>query len=212
MIDAIILAAGQGTRMKSNKAKVLHQLGGKSLLQHVIDAINPLSASINIVIGNDAELVKNSINIDSINWVVQKKQLGTGHAVKQATPYVQDQSMYLIVYGDVPLITTNTLKTLISKAKETRFSLLSVIQTNPTGYGRIIRNSNRVIQSIVEEKDAHDKEREISETNTGIMAVQGSLLNKYITQLEPNNSQGELYLTDIVKIAVKDNVTISSLV
>ena len=142
MIDAIILAAGQGTRMKSNKAKVLHQLGGKSLLQHVIDAINPLTTSINIVIGNDAELVKNSINIDSINWVVQKKQLGTGHAVKQAIPYVQDQSMYLILYGDVPLITTSTLKTLISKAKETGFSLLSVILDDPSGYGRIVRDKN----------------------------------------------------------------------
>ena len=208
MIDGIILAAGQGTRMKSNKAKVLHQLGGKSLLQHVIDAINPLSDSINIVINNDAELVRNSINSDSINWVVQKKQLGTGHAVKQAIPYVQDQSMYLILYGDVPLIKTSTLKTLISKAKKTGFSLLSVIQTDPTGYGRIIRNSNRIIQSIVEHYDASNKEREIYEINTGIMSIKGSLLKKYVSQLKSNNKQGELYLTDIVEIAVSDNVTI----
>jgi len=212
MIDAIILAAGQGTRMKSNKAKVLHHLGGKSLLQHVIDAINPLSTSINIVIGNDAELVKNSIKSHSINWVVQKKQLGTGHAVKQATPYVKDQSMYLILYGDVPLIKTSTLKTLIIKAKKTGFSLLSVIHSEPAGYGRIIRNSNRVIKSIVEHKDASDKEQEIREINTGIMAIKGSLLKKYISQLKPNNKQGELYLTDIVENAVTDNVTISSLV
>lgn len=212
MIDAIILAAGQGTRMKSNKAKVLHLLGGKSLLQHVIDAINPLSASINIVIGNDAELVKNSINIDSINWVVQKKQLGTGHAVKQAIPYVQDQPMYLILYGDVPLITTSTLKTLISKAKETGFSLLSVILDDPSGYGRIVRDKNELIQAIIEHKDADDDKQKINEINTGIMAIKGSLLKKYISQLKPNNKQGELYLTDIVENAVSDNVTISSLV
>ncbi|SVE42370.1 uncharacterized protein METZ01_LOCUS495224, partial [marine metagenome] len=211
-IDAIILAAGQGTRMKSNKSKVLHQLGGKSLLQHIIDAIKPLSTSINIVIGNDDKQIRNSINSHSINWVVQKKQLGTGHAVQQAITYINDKSTCIILYGDVPSIKTSTLKMLINKSKQTGFSLLSVFQNDPTGYGRIIRNSNHAIQSIVEQNDANNKEREINEINTGIMAVQGSLLNKYITQLEPNNSQGELYLTDIVKIAVKDNVTISSLV
>jgi len=212
MIDAIILAAGQGTRMKSNKAKVLHQLGGKSLLQHVVDAINPLSASINIVIGNDAELVKNSINNHSINWVVQKKQLGTGHAVQQVKSGINDKSTCIILYGDVPLISTNTIKLLIAQSQLTGFSLLSKILDDPSGYGRIVRDKNNVIQSIIEHKDADDEEQKINEINTGIMAIQGSLLKKYISQLEPNNKQGELYLTDIVEIAVSDNVTISSLV
>ena len=134
MIDAIILAAGQGTRMKSNKAKVLHQLGGKSLLQHVVDAINPLSASINVVIGNDAELVKNSINSHSINWVLQKKQLGTGHAVQQAKTNISDESTCIILYGDVPFISSNTIKSLIAQSRSTGFSLLSVILDDPSGY------------------------------------------------------------------------------
>jgi len=212
MIDAIILAAGQGTRMKSNKAKVLHQLGGKSLLQHVVDAINPLSASINIVIGYDAELVKHSISNHAINWVVQKKQLGTGHAVQQAKTNINDKSTCIILYGDVPLISTNTIKSLIAQSQLTGFSLLSVILDDPSGYGRIVRDKNKLIQAIIEHKDAGDDKQKINEINTGIMAIKGSLLKKYINQLEPNNKQGELYLTDIVEIAVSDNVTISSLV
>jgi len=212
MIEAIILAAGQGTRMKSIKSKVLHHLGGKTLLQHVVDAIQPLSNSINIVIGNESKVIKNSINKDSINWIVQKKQLGTGHAVQQAVSIINDEATCVILYGDVPLITTNTIKSLVDKSKKNGFSLLSVSLNDPNGYGRIIRNKNELIKAIVEDKDADVNERKINEINTGIMAIQGLLLKKYITQLEPNNSQGELYLTDIVKIAVEDNVTISSLV
>ena len=212
MIEAIILAAGQGTRMKSNKAKVLHHLGGKTLLQQVIDAIQPLSTSINIVIGNDAELIKNSINSRSISWVLQKMQLGTGHAIQQAISNINVELTCVILFGDVPLITTNTIKSLIDKSQKNGFSLLSVLLDDPNGYGRIIRDKKELIKAIVEDKDADVNERKINEINTGIMAIQGSLLKKYIAQLEPNNSQGEFYLTDIVKIAVKDNVTISSLV
>ena len=212
MIEAIILAAGQGTRMKSKKAKVLHELGGKTLLQHVVDAIQPLSSSVNIVIGNDAELIKNSINSRSISWVLQKMQLGTGHAIQQAISNINDELTCVILYGDVPLITTNTIKSLIDKSEKNGFSLLSVLLDDPNGYGRIIRDKKELIKAIVEDKDADVNERKINEINTGIMAIQGLLLKKYITQLEPNNSQGEFYLTDIVKIAVKDNVTISSLV
>ncbi|MDP6727450.1 MAG: bifunctional UDP-N-acetylglucosamine diphosphorylase/glucosamine-1-phosphate N-acetyltransferase GlmU [Gammaproteobacteria bacterium] len=212
MIEAIILAAGQGTRMKSKKAKVLHELGDKTLLQHVVDAIQPLSTSINIVIGNNAELVKNSINNRSINWVLQKMQLGTGHAIQQAISNINDELTCVILYGDVPLITTNTIKTLVDKSQKNGFSLLSVLLNDPNGYGRIIRNENELIKAIVEDNDADVNERKINEINTGIMAIQGSLLKKYIAQLKPNNSQGELYLTDIVKIAFEDNITISSLV
>ncbi len=212
MIEAIILAAGQGTRMKSKKAKVLHELGGKTLLQHVVDAIQPLSSSVNIVIGNDAELIKNSINSRSISWVLQKMQLGTGHAIQQAISNINVELTCVILFGDVPLITTNTIKSLIDKSEKNGFSLLSVLLDDPNGYGRIIRDKKELIKAIVEDKDADVNERKINEINTGIMAIQGSLLKKYIAQLEPNNSQGEFYLTDIVKIAVEDNVTISSLV
>ena len=146
MIDAIILAAGQGTRMKSNKAKVLHQLGGKSLLHHVIDTITPLSTSINIVIGKDGELVKNSIDNNSINWVLQKKQLGTGHAVQQAKNSINDKSTCIILYGDVPLISKNTIQSLIAQSYSTGFSLLSVILDDPSGYGRIVRDKKSINQ------------------------------------------------------------------
>ena len=208
-ISTIILAAGQGTRMKSNVTKVLHQLGGKFLLQHVIDAALPLTESISVVVGHNSESVKNVIN-NNINWVFQKNQLGTGHAVKETIPSIADNSICLILYGDVPLIQTNTLSTLIKKAESTGFSILTVIQKNPSGYGRIIRNSSQAIQSIVEHKDATPEELEIDEINSGIMAVKGLLLKKYLNELKPKNSQGELYLTDIVEKAVKDDVTITS--
>ena len=211
-IATIILAAGQGTRMKSNVTKVLHQLGGKFLLQHVIDAALPLTESISVVVGHNSESVKNVINNNNINWVFQKNQLGTGHAVKEAIPSIADNSICLILYGDVPLIQTNTLSTLIKKAENTGFSILTVIQKNPSGYGRIIRNSSQAIQSIVEHKDATPEELEIDEINSGIMAVRGLLLKKYLNELKPNNSQGELYLTDIVEKAVKDDVNIASFV
>ena len=212
MNNAIILAAGQGTRMKSKIAKVLHKVGNKSLLHHVIDASNSIVDSINVVIGHNSDSVKGSLTNNKINWVHQQNQLGTGHAVQQVMPNIEDQSICLILYGDVPLIKTNTLKVLLDKAKKSEFSILTVIQEDPSGYGRIVRDLNKSIQSIIEHKDASDIELKIDEINTGIMAIRGRLLKKYLNQIEPNNSQGELYLTDIVEKAVKDNVNIASLV
>ena len=212
MNTAIILAAGQGTRMNSQTAKVLHKVGNKSLLQHVIDASHPLVNSINIIIGHHSESVKKTTSNDDINWVNQKEQLGTGHAVQQAIPHINDNSICLILYGDVPLIKTETLQILTDKAESSGFSLLSVMMENPFGYGRIIRDSNNSILSIVEQKDASKDELQVREINTGIMAIRGSILKKYLKELEPNNSQGELYLTDIVEKAVKDNVNIASFI
>ena len=212
MNTAIILAAGQGTRMNSQTAKVLHKVGNKSLLQHVIDASRPLVNSINVIIGHHSESVKKTTSNDDINWVNQKEQLGTGHAVQQAIPHINDNSICLILYGDVPLIKTETLQILTDKAESSGFSLLSVMMENPFGYGRIIRNSNNSILSIVEQKDASKDELQVREINTGIMAIRGSILKKYLKELEPNNSQGELYLTDIVEKAVKDNVNIASFI
>ncbi len=209
-INAIILAAGEGSRMKSNTPKVLQQLSDKTLLQHVIDAALPLGANLNIVIGHGAELVKNTIENQGVNWVVQKEQLGTGHAVQQVMPDVDDDSICLILYGDVPFIQSATLNTLLGQAIETGFALLSVVLENPFGYGRIKRNAEGQIVGIVEQKDANNSELAINETNTGIMAVQASLLRRYLDNLKPNNSQGELYLTDIVEMANANNVTISS--
>ena len=211
-VNVIILAAGQGTRMNSSISKVLHEVGNKTLIQHVIDAATPLASSINLIIGHNSESVKKSVSNNLISWVLQKDQLGTGHAVMQAIPNIKKDSMCLILYGDVPLIQTQTLLKLLEKANKTGFSLLSVIQNDPSGYGRIIRDSSNSIQSIIEHKDANTEELEIDEINTGIMAITGALLTKYLNQLEPNNSQGELYLTDIVEKAAKDNVTIASFI
>jgi bifunctional UDP-N-acetylglucosamine pyrophosphorylase / glucosamine-1-phosphate N-acetyltransferase len=212
MNTAIILAAGQGTLMNSQTPKVLHKVGNKSLLQHVIDASRPLVNSINVIIGHHSESVKKTTSNDDINWVNQKEQLGTGHAAQQAIPHINDNSICLILYGDVPLIKTETLQILTDKAESSGFSLLSVMMENPFGYGRIIRDSNNSILSIVEQKDASKDELQVREINTGIMAIRGSILKKYLKELEPNNSQGELYLTDIVEKAVKDNVNIASFI
>lgn len=212
MNTAIILAAGQGTRMRSKTPKVLHKVGGKYLLQHVIDASKESVEEINVIVGHNSELVKEAIIDSKINWVLQEEQLGTGHAVQQATPFIEDESICLILYSDVPLLKRTTIKQLINKANSSGFSLLSVLLEEPYGYGRIIRDSNGSIHSIVEQKDANQDQLKINEINTGIMAIKGSLLKKYLSELQPNNSQGEFYLTDIVEKAVKDNVSIASLI
>jgi len=212
MNTAIILAAGQGTRMKSQTAKVLHKVGSKCLLQHVVDAASDHVETINVIVGHNSQSVKGAIKESKVNWVLQDKQLGTGHAVQQAAPLLNDDSTCLILYGDVPLIQSNTIEKLLVKARTLGFSLLSVVLDDPSGYGRIIRDTNGLIQSIVEQKDASERQQNVKEINTGIMAIKGSLLKKYLNELKPNNAQGELYLTDIVESAVKDNVNIASFV
>ena len=212
MNTAIILAAGQGTRMKSQTAKVLHKVGSKCLLQHVVDAASDHVETINVIVGHNSQSVKGAIKESKVNWVLQDKQLGTGHAVQQAAPLLNDDSTCLILYGDVPLIQSNTIEKLLVKARTSGFSLLSVVLDDPSGYGRIIRDTNGLIQSIVEQKDASESQQNVKEINTGIMAIKCSLLKKYLNELKPNNAQGELYLTDIVESAVKDNVNIASFV
>jgi len=208
-IHAIILAAGKGTRMNSKKPKVLQTLADNTLLGHVLIQAKSICQQTHIVYGFGGDTVKSSIDDDSINWVEQKEQLGTGHAVQQAMPHVEDESISLILYGDVPLIKQSTLDDLITKAQQNSISLLSVILDNPTGYGRIVRQNNE-IQAIVEQKDASKEQLEICEVNTGIMAVNSQLLKSYLNQLDPNNAQGELYLTDIIEMAVNDGKTIAS--
>ena len=212
MNNAIILAAGQGKRMKSQTSKVLHKVGNKYLLQHVVDVAKNHVEKMNIIVGRNSQSVKSAITESKINWVLQEKQLGTGHAVKQAIPFIEENSICLILYADVPLLQSKTIEELLKKARTTGFSLLSVVLNDPFGYGRIIRDTNGLIKSIVEQKDASETDLKIKEINTGIMALKGSLLKKYLNELKTNNAQGEFYLTDIVEIAVKDNVNIASFI
>ena len=211
-IHGIILAAGKGTRMNSSKPKVLQTLSDKSLLGHVLYIAHQVCNKVHVVYGFGGEQVQNTINDDSVNWVEQKQQLGTGHAVAQAMPHIKDDSISLILYGDVPLIKKSTLDDLINQAQQNEVALLSVVLDNPTGYGRIIRNSEDQIQAIVEQKDCDKEQLKIREVNTGIMAVSSDLLKKYLDGLDTNNAQGELYLTDIIEAAVGDKKTIASVI
>ena len=210
LINIVILAAGQGTRMKSALPKVLHPLAGVPLLQHVINTAKNLSPEIlNVVYGHGGEKVMQTIDDAEINWIHQVKQLGTGHAVAQATDHFEDGQVVLVLYGDVPLIRMDTLADLLNRATD-GIALLTVHLENPQGYGRIVRNKQAQIVNITEEKDASDEIKKIHEVNTGIMAVQAELFKKWLAQLDNNNAQKEFYLTDVIEMAVKDNLTVHS--
>tara|TARA_R110002072_G_scaffold118775_5_gene251303 strand:+ start:13516 stop:14877 length:1362 start_codon:yes stop_codon:yes gene_type:complete len=205
----VILAAGQGTRMYSDKPKVLHTLAGKSLLEHVYQTAMGLShRDIYVVYGHGGEQVPNTLQDFQVNWVEQEEQLGTGHAVQQALPDIPDVDNVLILYGDVPLITEESLATLVEAASATGFSLLTTHLEDPHGYGRIIRNNENNIIAIVEEKDASDEQKRIFEINTGFMVVKADLLKRWVDSLGNDNKQNEYYLTDIVAKAVTDEVNI----
>ncbi len=209
-LNIVILAAGQGTRMKSSLPKVLHPLAGVSLVQHVINTSKILNPEIiNVVYGHGGELVQQSINDPRINWVLQTEQLGTGHAVAQVSDQLKDNQLVLILYGDVPLIKEETLTTLLEKAKN-GFSLLTVTLDNPQGYGRIVRNEKGLVENITEEKDASNKVKKITEVNTGILAVKASLLKNWLSKLDNSNTQKEYYLTDVIAMAVKDGFVVET--
>ena len=205
----VILAAGQGTRMKSSLPKVLHTLAGLPLLQHVIDTAKKLNPNkIIVVYGHGGETVKTQINEDSVTWVEQAEQLGTGHAVEQAIPELENVDRVLVLYGDVPLIKKATLERLLNK--ESALSILTTNLPDPTGYGRIIRQADGYVEKIVEHKDAKHDELKVNEINTGILAAEFDSLKKWIEMLENKNSQQEFYLTDIVALAVKQDVKVKS--
>ena len=206
-LNIVILAAGKGTRMVSNKPKVLHEVAGRPILRHVIDcakALNP--AEIIVIYGFGGDLVKNAFSQENITWVEQKEQLGTGHAVQQAAQYLDDDATALILLGDVPLVDAQSCAKLLEKASN-QLVIQSFNKPDPTGYGRIIR-TNDSVTAITEHKDATKAERAIKEVNTGIMAMPAKALKHWLAGLTNNNAQGEYYLTDIVGFAVRDKVNV----
>ena len=209
-LDIVILAAGQGTRMRSALPKVLHPVAGKSMLGHVIDSARQLQPQgIHVVIGHGAELVRERLAGDDLNFVLQSEQLGTGHAVAQALPALSAERV-LILYGDVPLIEVETLQRLLQQANDRQLGLLTVNLNDPTGYGRIVRDGNGVVNAIVEHKDATPEQRQIREGNTGILAVPGKHLGDWLGRLSNSNAQGEYYLTDVIAMAVSDGLVVAT--
>ena len=206
-LNIIILAAGKGTRMHSNKPKVLHKIGGKPILVHVINCAKALDPQkIIVVYGYGGEIVREAFAHENITWVNQAEQLGTGHAVQQAAAYLDANANTLIMLGDVPLVDVEACKALIEKANN-QLAILSFNKADPTGYGRIVRD-NHLVTAIVEHKDATDAQREITEVNTGIMAIPNAYLKDWLNRLNNNNAQGEYYLTDIVAFAVADKINV----
>ena len=209
-LDIVILAAGQGTRMRSALPKVLHPVAGKSMLGHVIDTARQLTPQgIHVVIGHGAERVREQLAADDLNFVLQSEQLGTGHAVAQALPALTAERV-LILYGDVPLIEVATLQRLLQLVSEQQLGLLTVNLNDPSGYGRIVRNDNGVVNAIVEHKDATPEQRLINEGNTGILAVPGKRLADWLGRLSNSNAQGEYYLTDVIAMAVADGLVVAT--
>ena len=209
-LHVVILAAGQGSRMKSALPKVLHCIAGKPLLHHVMDTARQLNAArIHGVIGHGAEQVKAITPATDVDWAMQEQQLGTGHAVAQALPALPGDARVLILYGDVPLTCPETLDALVTQVNDDTLGLLTVNLTNPDGYGRILRDDTGKVIAIVEQKDATDEQKAITEVNTGILAVSARHLKDWLPQLSNRNAQGEYYLTDIIAMASDRGLTIS---
>ncbi len=206
--SVVVLAAGKGTRMKSSVPKVLHPIGGKPMVQHIIDTVKKLGATnIHLVYGHGREQLQNKLSHNDLSWCLQDQQLGTGHAVQQAATHIRDNEDILILVGDAPLIKESTLKQLIAVKKHADLALLTVELEDPTGMGRIVRKGEQV-SAIVEHKDASQQQRKIKETNTGMMIMGGKDLKRWLSALNNNNAQGEFYLTDIIEMAAKEGKSI----
>lgn len=203
-LSIVILAAGQGTRMRSSLPKVMHPLAGKPLLGWVIDAAEQLAASQSFIVhSHEADLIKTAYADRDLTWVLQSEQRGTGHAVQQCADALDADSDVLVLYGDVPLINPTTLQRFLS-ASQGHLGLLTVNLDDPTGYGRIVRDETGAVRCIVEHKDASAEERQIRETNTGIMCLPVRQLQRWLPRLRDDNAQGEYYLTDLVALAVEE--------
>lgn len=209
-LSVVILAAGKGTRMYSDTPKVLHHLAGKPLVQHVIDAARQTGArQIHIVYGHGGDRLQQTLTDPSLHWILQAEQLGTGHAMQQAAPFFDDNEEILMLYGDVPLIRTATLQRLRAHLPTGGIALLTVELPDPSGYGRIIRRNGHVA-GIVEDKDASEEQRRITEINTGILLAGGADLKRWLAQLSNDNAQQEYYITDIIALACAEGRTVEA--
>lgn len=209
-LDVVILAAGQGTRMRSALPKVLHPLAGKPMVRHVIDTAGGLNADrLHVVVGHGADRVRQALDDCEVRFALQAEQKGTGHAVAQTLEALGNGKV-LVLYGDVPLILRQTLEALLAEVDEERMALLTVTLDDPTGYGRILRNAEGEAVAIVEHKDASEHERQVRECNTGIMAMTAAQLRRWLPQLSADNAQGEYYLTDVIAMAAAEGVDIAT--
>jgi bifunctional UDP-N-acetylglucosamine pyrophosphorylase/glucosamine-1-phosphate N-acetyltransferase len=203
-LNIVVLAAGQGKRMRSDLPKVLQPLAGRALVSHVIDIARQLEpGAIHVVYGHAGEAVKEHLGSEDLNWCYQAEQLGTGHAVAQAMPAIEDEAKVLILCGDVPLVRVETLRALLAD-QDAELSVLTAELDDPTGYGRILRDSNGAVVGIVEQKDADEHEQLIKEINTGIMVIDAGALRRWLSLLGNDNAQGEYYLTDVIAMAVNE--------
>src|SRR5574337_1244382 len=211
-LHVVILAAGQGKRMHSELPKVLHPLAGRPLLQFVIDTAKDLGAEkIHVIYGFGGEAIQKAFaNDPSLHWIKQEQQLGTGHAVQCALPFIPENSQVLILYGDVPLTPCATLKELLEQSNNESLAVLTANMMNPNGYGRIVRDNKNQITSIVEHRDANETQLNISEINTGIMAAPANGLHRWLPKLQNKNAQKEFYLTDIVAMALQEKISVKT--
>lgn len=209
-LSVVILAAGKGTRMRSNLPKVLHPIAGKPIVKHILDTVQQLGAQqLNLIYGHGAEQLQAALPEAEVNWCLQAQQLGTGHAVMQALPHIRDEDDILILVGDVPLIQQQTLARMQQAKQAADLVLLTVDIEDPTGLGRIIRNEQQVT-AIVEHKDCTEEQLAITETNTGMMLMGGADLRRWLGQLSNDNAQQEYYLTDVIAMAAAEGKTIVS--
>jgi bifunctional UDP-N-acetylglucosamine pyrophosphorylase / glucosamine-1-phosphate N-acetyltransferase len=211
-LSVVILAAGQGKRMRSDLPKVLQPLAGEPLLRHVVNTARALHpASLQVVYGHGGDAVKTAFAGEQIGWALQAEQKGTGHALMQAMPAIADDHLVLVLYGDVPLLRAQTLLELVALASRRQVALLTVMLADPSGYGRVIRSRGQV-KSIVEHKDATNKQLLVREGNTGVLVAPARALRGWLRKLRSNNAQGEYYLTDIIAMAVRDGLQVAPLV
>ena len=210
-VNFVILAAGKGTRMRSVLPKVLHKLSGRSMLGHVMAAVESLGEAKKIIVtGHGAEQVEQQFKSPTTIFTQQKEQLGTGHAVQMAIPALCSDAVVIVLYGDVPLIRPSTIEKILDVVTETTMGLLTINLENPQGYGRIVRNGQQEITEIVEQKDASVEQLAIAEVNTGVLALRSTQLREWLPKITNNNAQGEYYLTDLIAIARAEGVEVIS--
>lgn len=209
-LSVVILAAGKGSRMYSKTPKILHQLGGKSLLERVVDTVQTLQGDNYVIYGFGAEMVRDQLSHLPVNWVLQQQLLGTGHAVLQALPQIPDDHQVLVMVGDSPLVSENTLQRLLQATGEQGVGVVTTEVADPTGFGRILHDQTGKVLAIVEEKDTTAEQRKIKEINSGIIIAPAKQLKRWLPILRNNNAQEEYYLTDIIALASKEDITVKS--